>query len=286
MEEYICPISFVNGEVVENSDLNELFIAGFRDKICTDYTHSLMTDEIKKSFNDNPSDQQIEWMRDLKDVEGAAFASSIMQYLTSNITDLAYNTLIVFFQNTGVDNATIDTMINILVNKIDIRDKVQQVICQSELPVTRMYPKEALYPIMSIGFDSIYSMSISIIFEPAIEQFVSMLINEKSIEYMYDSMYRLVYDEEPKPTTYSNMYNLCMSVLREQFDRITMDYRLALMGICRNVTAMCDTNPVYGLNAGNLDYKTDTAEYERTGLFGDLKIEEATKLLGEINEHN
>ena len=63
----LCPFSFIGEKVEENEDMNEMFIAGYRDKVCSDYTHSIFIDEIKETINyQNPTDLQISWMQDVK----------------------------------------------------------------------------------------------------------------------------------------------------------------------------------------------------------------------------
>ena len=259
--EPICPFSFIGEKFTENEDMNEIFIAGYRDKVCSDYTHSLCIDEIKESINfDNPTDTQIMWMKDIKYFDNVTLGNAILQYLIDQTTDLTINTLIVFMQNAGMPIETIDCFVADLHGPDKIREKIEEIFSETELPIARIYPDFAQFQLLNIALGSVYSKIVSRIFETFIDKIMSMIAST-GINDFYAMVYRMVYDSDPVPTTYSNMYNLCMGTMREILDRETINYRGALMQIGLNAVKMVSNAPRFGLEVSNPNYVTTPEEF-------------------------
>lgn len=272
MTDLICPISFINEKQSISTDLNELFIAGFRDKICTDYTHSMGLDQIKKTFDYNDlSEQQSAWLSDIAQYEYDAFEDSVISYLICNITDLTINTMILAMQSLKMTNDLIDGNLCQIINELKIRDKITSAVVNifGDSLVRQDSPYQ-IFTSISIKMSSLYSLVVSKIFDKYVEMFISSVANASGIDLLFKTLYTLVYDSDnyPKNESYSNMYVFCSSILREAIDNQTINYRLGLIRIANVATNMCVFNPTYGENVYNPNYNTDVNEYNASGLFG------------------
>lgn len=265
----LCPFSFIGEKVEENEDMNEMFISGYRDKVCSDYTHSLFIDEIKETINyQNPTDLQISWMQDVKYFDNVSLSNCIMQYMVDQITDLTVNTLILFMQSAGMPVETIDTFVSDLLGEDRIRDQIVEIVANTELPISREYPEFAQFQLLNIAFSSIYAKIISTIFENFIDKIMS-LITKNGIKDFYALVFNMVYGTDPvEETSYSNMYNLCIATLREILDQQTMMYRQSLMFVANNIVKMLSGAPRFGQEISNPNYQTNPEEFVRnSGLF-------------------
>ena len=265
----LCPFSFIGEKVEENEDMNEMFIAGYRDKVCSDYTHSLFIDDIKETINyQNPTDLQISWMQDVKYFDNVSLLNCIMQYMVDQITDLTVNTLILFMQSAGMPVETIDTFVSDLLGEDRIRDQIVEIVANTELPISREYPEFAQFQLLNIAFSSIYAKIVSTIFENFIDKIMS-LITKNGIKDFYALVFNMVYGTDPvEETSYSNMYNLCIATLREILDQQTMMYRQSLMLVANNIVKMLSGAPRFGQEISNPNYQTDPEEFVRnSGLF-------------------
>lgn len=265
----LCPFSFIGEKVEENEDMNEMFIAGYRDKVCSDYTHSIFIDEIKETINyQNPTDLQISWMQDVKYFDNVSLSNCIMQYMVDQITDLTVNTLILFMQSAGMPVETIDTFVSDLLGEDRIRDQIVEIVANTELPISREYPEFAQFQLLNIAFSSIYAKIVSTIFENFIDKIMS-LITKNGIKDFYVLVFNMVYGTDPvEETSYSNMYNLCIATLREILDQHTMMYRQSLMLVANNIIKMLSGAPRFGQEISNPNYQTDPEEFVRnSGLF-------------------
>lgn len=290
MEDYICPISFVNENQKRSTDLNELFIAGYRDKICSDYTTSKMIDFIKNSYDyGNLNNDQIGWLNDVSMVEYKAFKDSIISYLVCNITDLTINTLILALQSLNMPNELIDNNLDFIINTLKVRDIVLTTVAgnfmnDAEYLVSdkRLNTIEQIYILINMKMNTVFSVIVARVFDNFVEKFLATCATSGGMSVIFETLYMLVYkDKDWDPnTSYSNMYSFCAAIMREAIDNYTMNYRKGLMDIALTTASMICNNPKYGLNTDNPNYITSTEEYENTGLFGD-EFKECVAMLEE-----
>ena len=281
----INAFSFIGEELKSSENMNELFIAGYRDKVCTDYTHSLAVDELKQDINyNNPSDLHIDWMDDIIMADNKSLGDSVMQYLTDNITDLTINTLILFMQQLGMPIRLIDHYVaNMLKQDNNIRNQIIDIISSMHFPVSRNYPDFALFQVLDTSMSSVHAKVVSFIFENFIDTIAASALSETGIEQFYEMIYKMVYDDEVIETSYSNMYNLCMGTMREILDHNTMNYRLGLMQIASNAVSMICGSPRFGQEVINPKYITSNKEFlDNSGLY----LKSAFKSTEEIKDDN
>lgn len=284
MEDYICPISFINEKQSKSTELNELFIAGYRDKICTDVGHSLALDDIKSTIdfeNLDSEDNNYAWLQEIRNDEYKAFSDSVISYMICNITDLTINTLILFMQSVNMPDEMCDTNINQIVNDLNVRDIIENVVLSLFKPIRTDSPDQ-IFLSMDIRMSSLYSIIVSKIFDAYIELLIADIVGHAGINILFETLYLVVYGSEneiPKTESYSNKYVFCSTVLREAMDKHTLQYRLGLIEIARNVTLMCANSPLYGMNALNPKYTPELSEFKRTGLFNE-ELSEACNMIG------
>lgn len=272
MNDLICPISFINEKQAKSTDLNDLFIAGFRDKVCNDYSHSLLLDEIKNSFDfSNLTPDQSSWLNEIRNYEYDAFSDAITSYLICNITDLTINTLILFMQKLSMPNNLIDVNLDQIVNEIKVRD----VVASTVLGVFgRSFVREDSFEQTFMSIDtkmgSVYSILITKVFDAYVEAFVSATAKCSGLKELFETLYAVVYKstDYPKNQSYSNMYVFCSTILREAMDNETLNYRCGLKNIAETATMMIKGSPKYAMNSMNPNYLTTTEEYNNCGLFG------------------
>lgn len=273
-----CPISFVNEKQTLNPDLNELFIAGYRDKVCTDYSTSLIVDDIKKTIDlANPTDSQEGWLNDMKQAEYKAHIDAVMSYLVCQTTDLTYNTIILIAQLICENNQEpLNALIDYLVNKENLRGTIIEILSPFQYSINRDDPGIAMVQLNNIMMSSVYSKIIATVFDPLVERTIAFFAGANHLDVLYGYLYNMTYNgvDEISDASYSDKYNFCATILREAIDMYTLDYRKALYIIATNISIMSTYCPQYGKEIYNPNYITSEEEYLDTGLFGEKLLEE------------
>lgn len=271
MNDLICPISFVNGEQAKTKDLNELFIAGYRDKVCNDFGHSIMLDEIKGSFDykDLTPDQSA-WLTDVNRYEYAAFNDSILSYIINNVVDLTVNTLILFMQELSMPDSLMDVNVDQIFSELDIRRIINNAVAELfNDGFVRGESPEQTFLLIDMRMNSLYSVIVTRVFNAYIDLFMSITLKCSGIDELFGTLFLIVYNsaEYPADQSYSNKYVFCTTILREALDRQTMNFRLGLKRIAEVATAMINQAPKYAQQIFEPNYVTDFSEYQKSSLF-------------------
>lgn len=247
----ICPISFVNKEIVCDPDVNGLFTNPIESKISVDVVNSLTIDGIKNSIIS--SDNSKGWSCSLQDLDRIAYNDSIMSYLVMNITDLSYNLLIRFVESvfsTGKDIANDADLVNTFMGsnfiKSDIRNEVINALnLRFTSPIYNISINQ-VYLEFEMCMDSVYAIMVAKVFDKYITDHIQLAIDNNALKTLYDAVYYKCFDKDPEVSvSMQTMYAFCSSMMREIMGECLLEYRKMLMLIAKTASYMVIAKPDY-----------------------------------------
>ena len=106
-ETAICPVSFIDNNIVTDKDINGLFMNPYNYKIHSDQYCGAMVSEIQRKQEDTNSRSFKNWRYNVEQFSERANSSVVKTYMITNISDLVRNTLITFMEEVFFDKETL-----------------------------------------------------------------------------------------------------------------------------------------------------------------------------------
>ena len=95
-ETSICPVTFIDNNIVTDKDINGLFMNPYNCKIHADQHYGAMVNDIQRKQEDPNSRLFKNWRYNVDQFNERANSSVVKTYMITNISDLVRNTLIKF----------------------------------------------------------------------------------------------------------------------------------------------------------------------------------------------
>ena len=259
-ETAICPVSFIDNNIVTDKDINGLFTNPYNYKIHSDHHYGAMVSEIQSKQEDRDSRSFKKWKNNVEYCSERANTSVIKTYMITNISDLVRNTLIKFMEEVFFDKETlkaaeaqgykspnthaesIGAMFGgYFESKIDIEEEVNNAVSYCNL--LQMFDGrldvQMIYVLTDMKMSSLYSILVARIFDKFIVDHVNVALSHQSLDQLYTFLYYKCFCEDPKELPDAQIeYSFCLGMMREIMDQCLINFRAALICVSKNISIM------------------------------------------------
>ena len=216
-ETAICPVSFIDNNIVTDKDINGLFMNPYNYKIHSDQYCGAMVSEILKHQENNRNLKS--WKYNVQYASERSNFYAIKTYMITNIADLIRNTLIKFMQDVFFDKETLDSATaegfkspathaecigsmlgGCFESSINIEDEVCNALCCANLfqTIRDNISVQMTYVEVDIKMSSVYSMLVANVFDRFIVEHVNVALTHQSLDQLYTFLYFKCFNEDPK----------------------------------------------------------------------------------------
>ena len=261
-ETAICPVSFIDNNIVTDKDINGLFMNPYNYKIHSDQYCGVMVSEIQRKQEDTNSRSFKNWRYDVEQFSKNANSSVVKTYMITNISDLVRNTLIKFMEEVFLDKETfkmaeaegfkapntqaecIGSMFGgCFESNINIEEEVKNAISYSNL--LHMFDDgltvQMIYVLTDMKMSSLYSMLVANVFDRFIVDHVNVALTHQSLDQLYTFLHYKCFNEDPKELPNAQLeYSFCLGMMREIMDQCLINFRAALVCVSKNISLMID----------------------------------------------
>lgn len=261
-ETAICPVSFIDNNIVTDKDINGLFMNPYNYKIHSDQYCGAMVSEIQRKQEDINSRSFKNWRYNVEQFSERANSSVVKTYMITNISDLVRNTLITFMEEVFFDKETLkaaeaegfkapNTQAECIgsmfggcfESKINIEEEVKNALSYSNL--LQMFDDkltvQMIYVLTDMKMSSLYSMLVSNVFDRFIVDHVNVALTHQSLDQLYTFLYYKCFNEDPKELPNAQLeYSFCLGMMREIMDQCLINFRAALVCVSKNISLMID----------------------------------------------
>lgn len=259
-ETAICPVSFIDNNIVTDKDINGLFMNPYNYKIHSDQYCGAMVSEIQRKQEDTNSRSFKNWRYDVEQFSKRANSSVVKTYMITNISDLVRNTLIKFMEEVFVDKETfkmaeaegapitqaefIGSMFGgCFESNINIEEEVKNAISYSDLfqIFDDRLTAQMIYVLTDMKMSALYSILVSNVFDKFIVDHVNVALTHQSLDQLYTFLYYKCFNKDPKELPNAQLeYSFCLGMMREIMDQCLINFRAALVCVSKNISLMID----------------------------------------------
>ena len=262
-ETAICPVSFIDNNIVTDKDINGLFTNPYNYKIHSDHHYGAMVSEIQRKQEDTNSRSFKNWRYNVEQFSERANSSVVKTYMITNISDLVRNTLITFMEEVFFNKETLkaaeaegfkapNTQAECIgsmfggcfESKINIEEEVKSALSYSNL--LRMFDDDRLtvqmiYVLTDMKMSALYSILVSNVFDRFIVDHVNVALTHQSLDQLYTFLHYKCFNEDPKELPNAQLeYSFCLGMMREIMDQCLINFRAALVCVSKNISLMID----------------------------------------------
>ena len=262
-ETAICPVSFIDNNIVTDKDINGLFMNPYNYKIHSDQYFGTMVSEIQRKQEDTNSRSFKNWRYNVEQFSERANSSVVKTYMITNISDLVRNTLITFMEEVFFNKETLkaaeaegfkapNTQAECIgsmfggcfESKINIEEEVKSALSYSNL--LRMFDDDRLtvqmiYVLTDMKMSALYSILVSNVFDRFIVDHVNVALTHQSLDQLYTFLHYKCFNEDPKELPNAQLeYSFCLGMMREIMDQCLINFRAALVCVSKNISLMID----------------------------------------------
>lgn len=261
-ETAICPVTFIDNNIVTDKDINGLFMNPYNCKIHADQHYGAMVNDIQRKQEDPNSRLFKDWRYNVELFSERTNSSVLKTYMITNISDLVRNTLIKFMEDVFIDKETlkkaeaegfkapsthaecIGSMFGgCFESNINIDDEVKNALSYCNL--LQMFDDrltvQMIYVLIDMKMSSLYSMLVSNVFDRFIVDHVNVALTHQSLDQLYTFLYYKCFSEDPKELPNAQYeYSFCLTMMREIMDQCLMNFRAALVCVSKNISLMID----------------------------------------------
>ena len=261
-ETAICPVSFIDNNIVTDKDINGLFMNPYNYKIHSDQYCGAMVSEIQRKQEDTNSRSFKNWRYNVEQFSERANSSVVKTYMITNISDLVRNTLIKFMEEVFLDKETfkmaeaegfkapntqaecIGSMFGgCFESNINIEEEVKNAISYSNLfqIFDDRLTAQMIYVLTDMKMSTLYSILVSNVFDRFIVDHVNVALTHQSLDQLYTFLHYKCFNEDPKELTNAQFeYSFCLGMMREIMDQCLINFRTALVCVSKNISVMID----------------------------------------------
>ena len=261
-ETAICPVSFIDNNIVTDKDINGLFMNPYNYKIHSDQYCGAMVSEIQRKQEDTNSRSFKYWRYDVEKFSKRANSSVVKTYMITNISDLVRNTLIKFMEEVFFDKETfkmaeaegfkapntqaecIGSMFGgCFESNINIEEEVKNAISYSNLfqIFDDGLTAQMIYVLTDMKMSTLYSILVSNIFDKFIVDHVNVALTHQSLDQLYIFLHYKCFNKDPKELPNAQLeYSFCLGMMREIMDQCLINFRAALVCVSKNISLMID----------------------------------------------
>ena len=263
-ETAICPVSFIDNNIVTDKDINGLFTNPYNYKINSDHHYGAMVSEIQRKQEDTNSRSFKNWRYNVEQFSERANSSVVKTYMITNISDLVRNTLITFMEEVFFDKETLkaaeaegfkapNTQAECIgsmfggcfESRINIEEEVKNAISYSNLLQIQMFDDmltvQMIYVLTDMKMSALYSMLVSNVFDRFIVDHVNVALTHQSLDQLYTFLHYKCFNEDPKELPNAQLeYSFCLGMMREIMDQCLINFRAALVCVSKNISLMID----------------------------------------------
>ena len=258
----ICPVSFIDNNIVTDKDINGLFMNPYNYKIHSDQYCGAMVSEIQRKQEDTNSRSFKNWRYNVEQFSERANSSVVKTYMITNISDLVRNTLIKFMEEVFFDKETfkaaeaegfkapnthaecIGSMFGgCFESNINIEEEVANALSYSNLLqiFDDKLTVQMIYVVTDMKMSSLYSMLVSNVFDRFIVDHVNVALTHQSLDQLYTFLHYKCFNEDPKELPNAQTeYSFCLGMMREIMDQCLINFRAALVCVSKNISLMID----------------------------------------------
>lgn len=261
-ETAICPVSFIDNNIVTDKDINGLFMNPYNYKIHSDQYCGAMVSEIQRKQEDTNSRSFKNWRYNVEQFSARANSSVVKTYMITNISDLVRNTLITFMEEVFFNKETLkeaeaegfkapNTQAECIgsmfggcfESNINIEEEVKNALSYSNL--LQMFDDritvQMTYVLTDMKMSSLYSMLVSNVFDRFIVDHVNVALSHQSLDQLYTFLYYKCFNEDPKELPNAQYeYSFCLGMMREIMEQCLVNFRAALVCVSKNISLMID----------------------------------------------
>lgn len=261
-ETAICPVSFIDNNIVTDKDINGLFMNPYNYKIHSDQYCGAMVSEIQRKQEDTNSRSFKNWRYDVGQFSKRANSSVVKTYMITNISDLVRNTLIKFMEEVFFDKETskmaeaegfkapntqaecIGSMFGgCFESNINIEEEVKNAISYSNLfqIFDDGLTAQMIYVLTDMKMSALYSILVSNVFDKFIVDHVNVALTHQSLDQLYTFLHYKCFNKDPKELPNAQLeYSFCLGMMREIMDQCLINFRAALVCVSKNISLMID----------------------------------------------
>ena len=263
-ETAICPVSFIDSNIITDKDINGLFMNPYNYKIHSDQYCGAMVSEIQRKQEDTNSRSFKNWRYNVDQFNERANSSVVKTYMITNISDLVRNTLITFMEEVFFDKETLkaaeaegfkapNTQAECIgsmfggcfESRINIEEEVKNAISYSNLLQIQMFDDmltvQMIYVLTDMKMSSLYSMLVANVFDRFIVDHVNVALTHQSLDQLYTFLHYKCFNEDPKELPNAQLeYSFCLGMMREIMDQCLINFRAALVCVSKNISLMVD----------------------------------------------
>lgn len=251
-KDIICPVSFVTDSIVEDMDINSIFIDPYTSTETVNAKAVAIFDLIKPLRNQNPDIAQMAYFIDGHQLASAAIA--IKCYVLMNCRNLIHTTIYRFLNEAFKDinfigpNPVNDYyLVNLhdrAMSNIDI-DIVLISSINCSIKIATVYQNQPI-SLVNMVTESMMSMIFNDTVASILTPFVENLITAANFEPLFDAFTEKIYGKTPdKKNSLNDQYVFISSTLNEIMSNISGDLYLGYMMMADSIAQMILSHPKY-----------------------------------------